>query len=283
MQNLFQDKYEALNRFTKLIGKQTYCTYLHNISIRIETNIERDKIPLKLEEVYSPQDTELTISLADQAQYFHSIQSWDELVDDQVSIWRGHHVQRDFIYTQVGPNQFRALIDPNNSDGIYNLLRHLLPVYLAKKDQALIHSSCVQCHFGDGLLFLGHSTYGKSTIAKLSSPRVTLSDDMNVISVKKGALFACPSQLGARVESKEIKEVRLREIFWLNKGEELKRVRLPSSQALLYLMASVPSYLEISGQTSRLQKLLEQASRTTPFSKLTFPKKKDIWNELDPS
>ncbi len=282
MTESLRHKIEALSQFKTSSEVKTYIFKLHGVTIRLRTRIDIEKIPFTLEIAHKLENFDLLIHLGDQSEYFYSDKKWDDLGDDQVISSGAYFIQRDFIYARQEKDSYIALIDPNNTDGIFNLLRHLLPSYLAQRDQAIVHSSCVRCHNGEAILFLGHSTYGKTTITELATPRLTLSDDMNIISYQDGILFASPSRLGARYESKEIERVPIREVYWLNKGEKFEVIPLTKSQALLYLTSSVPSYYDILKESSHIQTLLTQIAQITKIAKLTFPKNQEVWNELDP-
>lgn len=284
MNQLHEDKIDALSKVYLNGNSEAYELNLHNIRIILKTSIQRDLIPfpLKTTEGASPA-FDLVVELFDQSEYFDSSLDWDDSACDQVITESHHHIQRDFIVRECNEDHFQALIDPKNSDGIYNLLRQVLPRYLAAKNQVLVHSSSVRCHNGEAILFLGHSTYGKTTMAELSAPRATLSDDMNILSLNEGVLSVSPSHLGARLESRDLNKLKVREVFWLNKGQKLERTPLSHSRALLYFYASIPSYLDLNQQYPNLSSLIENMAKATPVSLLTFPKNKEIWNELDPN
>ena len=276
----FSSKREALENFVLGPDKREHYFSLHELVIKIDTMIPIDLIPLPVSERKARPD--LTIELVDQSQLYFSSHPWDHEGNDQVSVENNISFQRDFVCQKLSTNRYQAIIDAHNSDGIYNLLRHLLPPFLLKKQRLLLHSSCVATSSGEALLFLGHSTYGKTTIAELSAPRLVLSDDMNVIEVSEKNIYATGSQLGGKIAQTAHDSYRVSEIYWLQKSNNYHVEKMSLSRAILTLMASVPSYAQLCQTSSELQSLLRVAASLKTTKILNFPKQKEIWNELDP-
>lgn len=146
-------------------------------------------------------------------------------------------IQRDFAINSKEANII-AIFDSNNNDGLYNLLRFLLPHFFLKKNIYLIHSSAVV--FNDkAKLFLGQSGAGKTTVTKFSEKHIVCSDDMNVLIEEDGKFYVKNAGVGGLIKASEKNgKYLLDEIFWITQSKEDRLQELSSIEKTKKLLMS---------------------------------------------
>ena len=190
-------------------------------------------------------------------------------------------IQRDFIGINSGNSVFLNL-DKTLGDGIFNALRWILPRRMLEKEFFLLHSSCV-VEDGKAYFFLGHSGAGKSTIASLAGDRMVLGDDMNVMRVLNGTIFAKAGGLGGMsFESTDFEnEYPVAGFYWLKQDIVNKKVKLKTASSVSKLLASFANvFWEYMTKEERAF-LIEEASKVAeicPFYELHFKKEEECWD-----
>ena len=81
------------------------------------------------------------------------------------------------------------------ADDLLTIVRWLIPPFLIDFQILPVHASGV-VHKEKGILFIGHSGAGKSTVARLSSPRRVLSDECILIKKDGDAFTAYGTPFG---------------------------------------------------------------------------------------
>lgn len=113
---------------------------------------------------------------------------WED-EDPEFSLHQNSVLQRDFSAQRVTPTSLKdperavALVAPNLSDSIHNLLRWFFPQFLLKHNAFLMHGAGVIKN-NKGYVFFGPSGAGKSTSVSLIAkcdPKATLVGDDAVI------------------------------------------------------------------------------------------------------
>ena len=168
---------------------------------------------------------------------------------------------------------------PRFLDPFFGPTMELLIVHsLAEGKGAIIHA-CGISKDGKGILFVGESGAGKSTIAKMwdQEPGVdVLSDDRNIVR-KKGDRFwvyGTPWHGDAKFASAE--SVVLERIFFLRQGKEnaiseIKEIHPVS----LFLTTSFPPFWDAEGMVFTLEMLTDLTTQV-PCQELTFRPDKSI-------
>jgi len=111
---------------------------------------------------------------------------------------KSYCIQRDFIAYRKS-DVIVSYLELKICDGFYNLFRWILPEIILSESKCILHSSCIVNKNSKAYFFLGPSGAGKSTMAVLSKPRHILGDDMNLISIKDGELYASAGALGGMI------------------------------------------------------------------------------------
>ncbi len=131
--------------------------------------------------------------------------------------------------------------DEKIASEIENFLRVYSAIILPSFKSVLLHSSAVL--LGDkALVFFGPSGAGKSTIAKLflKSKFKTLSDDLNILSLKNQKLFVSTSPFLSEVKRVEKGKYEVKKIFYLNKSNENSLSKIPKLKQRAYLYTVMP-------------------------------------------
>ncbi len=196
-------------------------------------------------------------------------------------------VQRDFA-SKFENDKVILISEGDTSDGFYNFLRWFISGKLISEGKFVMHSSCVLSSSGDNLahLFLGHSGAGKTTITELSSPRLILGDDMNIISEKNNMLCVEAGAIGGRFNSMigYDKQVPVKAIYWLvqdDHDELITTERMKGTQKLLASFANLHWPTMNEKDLQHLLDFAEWASLRVPFYELHFKKSDSIWDLLD--
>lgn len=213
--------------------------------------------------------------------------NWDLEENPDCLLFNGEKVesaiQRDFIGIDKGKKVLLNL-DAKQSDGIFNALRWLLPRRMIEKGYFLLHSSCV-VQEGKAHFFLGHSGAGKSTVAKLSGDRIVLGDDMNVMRIKNGKVYARAGGLGGlSFESTNFdEEFPVEGFYWLSQSDEDEKLPLNASIAVTKFLASLANVFWENLEDAQKEKLMSlglEVATVSPFYELKFTKTEECWNNV---
>ena len=141
----------------------------------------------------------------------------------------------------------------------------------------LIHSSCVvekeKAH-----IFAGQSGAGKSTAAKLSHPRVLLSDEATLLKITSDGITIFDSPFRSEMKSSgSVKSRSLGSVQLLHQSLENNRVLINKSNAFLLLMDKVFYWAHDPSETKNIVKLLESLINTVPVYNLYFQKNNTFW------
>lgn len=141
----------------------------------------------------------------------------------------------------------------------------------------LIHSSCVveneKAH-----IFAGQSGAGKSTAAKLSYPRLLLSDEATLIKITTEEVTIFDSPFRSEIKSSGFEKSRsLVSVQLLHQSLENNRIQLNKSAAFLHLMDKVFYWAHDPSETKNIVKLLESLIHKVPVYNLYFQKNNTFW------
>ncbi len=208
-------------------------------------------------------------------------------------------IQRDFLgidhsdpKNSKTTGKVSAIFPLEIGDGLFNMLRWLIPRKMILNNLILLHSSCVIGKDGKAYLFLGHSGAGKSTIAKLAGPkRTVLGDDMNIIKIqgnKKDNRFVVESAiLGQMIFSQSEFDIEhtVGGCFWINKDKENSITPIKRSHSALKFLASIPNmFWENSSSPLHSQKTMEMATKLSSafeLKQLNFKRDNTFWSLID--
>ena len=194
-------------------------------------------------------------------------------------------IHRDFIAQELQPSLFWSVVSLSSSDGVYNLLRWLLPPFLLAQKKAILHSSAVLNRANEAFMFLGYSGHGKTTITSLAEDRNILGDDMNLVS-NDDLVTASPGGVGgAFIPTVAIESCYpVKAFFWLVQSKSDQIIPVKAAKSAQYLMSSFVGWnwqeLNISVQQEMMTWVNSIVSKV-PFYTLEFRKDRSVWNLLE--
>jgi hypothetical protein len=133
-----------------------------------------------------------------------------------------------------------------------------------------------------GLLFLGRPGNGKSTLARLSTPREVISDD-GIIATRRGGsyyLHATPfNQMESDIPAPNDREDRLVMGIFLNKDEEVRLDRVSPLEACPTIVRNHVHFFRYfsAGVAERTFMMVADLCREIPFYRLHFRKDPSFW------
>lgn len=224
-----------------------------------------------------------------------------EKIFDSGSTWsifhsEGRYVLQDCPY-KAGSSPDRLLILESdfksgefytrNNEFSKNLLRdplayplnQILHIILLSQGKGIIQHACGIDDRGLGYLFLGKSTNGKSTIAKLwsESGATVLNDDRIIIREKDGEFWLYGTPWHGTFNEVSPKALRIRKIFFLRHGEKNSAVPRKGAEAVSMLLTrSFPPLWDQKGMDYTLGLLDRMASRLPCYELDFLPDKKII-------
>jgi len=196
-------------------------------------------------------------------------------------------IQRDFAAWFLPPHKVLLICEDIVSDGFHNFLRWFISERLIAQDKYVIHASCVLGKNNLAHIFLGHSGAGKTTITKLSTPRLVLGDDMNLINFENDQLMVEAGAIGGLFNSMigyDTKK-KVKTIYWLKQSSENKIISLPKTIAHQKLLASFANLNWPTLPEKTASKLIAfslQAVSSLPCFELQFKKDLSVWDMIDP-
>lgn len=276
-----------LNQFS-----QTFSCFYHGIELTFKTQSPSFIDSLKS---YIPESwhsngfsTQKIIYLASPAELGFSDLDWSNEVSQDCITFQNNNVaiQRDFA-AQINNDEIFLICEDKVGDGFYNFLRWFLSEQLLLLGKYVVHASCVMDKSGMAHLFLGHSGAGKTTITKLSHPRLVLGDDMNLVSLDQYGFFAEAGAIGGLFASMigYDKKIPIKACYWLNQDNKNEIVEMDSLTANQKLLASFANLHWPSLSESKINLLIDFSSlvtKQTTFYQLNFLKDSSVWDLIDP-
>lgn len=292
---LFNQKLDALLTFKKNLNPALFiyslsCNY-HGIHLHFKSKSSKfiqsvqNLIPANWK---CDPNNESAIFLLAPEEFNHSLESWsDESLQDCVSLENNSiAIQRDFA-SQVLDKNVLLICEESVGDGLYNFLRWYLSEKLMAIGKFVVHASCVLGKDNQAHLFLGHSGAGKTTITELSTPRLVLGDDMNLVSIENGILMVEAGAIGGKFNSMigYGKKMPVKAVYWLKQDLENKKIELDQLSANQKFLASFANLYWPTLAQDKINQLMEfslLATAQTNFYELKFIKNPSIWGHLDP-
>ncbi|SEC07901.1 hypothetical protein [Paenibacillus sp. GP183] len=173
----------------------------------------------------------------------------------------------------------RAKVSVHDELALKHAMMNVYSSYLVYHQWGLlVHSSCV-IDKGRAYMFAGHSGAGKSTAAKLSSPRELLSDEATVVKITPDQITVFNSPFRSELEGSVGAESSgpLGSIYILHQAIHNKRVSLSKSNGFLHLIDKVFYWSHGSEETKKTLGLLQNLVNTVPIYELHFQKNNTFW------
>lgn len=162
-------------------------------------------------------------------------------------------------------------------------MMHLYSLYIVHMGWGLlIHSSCV-VDKGRAFLFSGHSGAGKSTAARLSSPRQLLSDEASIVRITKNGVSVFDSPFRSELFSEETSggnEVPLAGIYLLNQSEAISTSPIAKNDAFIRVLDKVFYWSFDATETMKIMKLGKLLAEQVSFHELYFQKNSLFWERI---
>lgn len=198
-------------------------------------------------------------------------------------------IQRDFVckYDKNG-RIYNCLFESEINDGLHNFFRWMLSPLLLSEQKAMLHCSALINNKDEAFLFLGPSGAGKTTITELGTPRLILSDDMNLIhfAPRNKALLVSPGGVGGLYKPQVAldKAFYVKGMYWLNQSHENKITSLSLMHQTQYMLSSFANLPWENFDKNTQEHVFTCAQTIISLQKLeqlNFTKEKDVWNVVD--
>lgn len=256
-----------MNSFKTKIGE-------HFINITLDTNhftsFFSNTFPsIKNEE----RDSHLNIYI--ESGFGKSFVNYDVCITDESEYIQYH--RQDYLI-KVNPQFTRAEIFAHDELALKHALMNIYSAFILHHNWGLlIHSSCaIDDHKAH--LFAGHSGAGKSTAAKLSSPRPLLSDEATLVKVTKDAVTIYDSPFRSEQEgSGDQAPAPLTSIQLLFQSTQTERLQLMKSEAYIQLIDKVFYWKRNGEEVTRIMRMLKTIVNQVPVYHLKFQKNNKFW------
>ena len=163
-----------------------------------------------------------------------------------------------------------------------NYLR-VLYAHLALDNGGLLLHACGIIRKERGYCFFGPSTFGKTTIARLSANDIILSDDLALVQKQGGRyfIFGVPFR-GDLPEAPRTNAVApLAGLYSLVKSDQVRLEEMPSPRALAELLSVVPFVMRDPESRSRVTEQLLDLIKLVPPRALSFRRDPDFWEVIE--
>jgi hypothetical protein len=203
----------------------------------------------------------------------------DVRVRRQKSVW---WIERGDFRVRWNPQTARGSVEQNpNPYSLDTVLRIMHSLILAGRGGFLLHAASAVCD-GQAYLFSGISGAGKTTIARLAPPDVTLlTDEISYVRPRTDGYSAFGTPFaGELAKAGENCSAPLSAVFFLEKGPENRLEELKPSEAVGRLMRNILFFAE-DGQL--VEKLLATACEfvaSVPIRRLMFYPDSRVWDTV---
>lgn len=212
-------------------------------------------------------------------------EQWEDESDFDCHVYQNNEkqvaLQRDFLGQQS--KDHTILVCPYEiGDGFYNFLRWFAPKYFFQNQKLLLHSSCVLDSQREAYFCLGPSGAGKSTMASLMNKKRVLGDDMNVIKVADGKLWAQAGALGQAITNPREygRWYPVKGFLWLEKSESFQLENLQKSEQMLKFCSAIANVFWSRLDLSEMQTIMQLSHKILEIADLKvlkFPIHRDVW------
>lgn len=192
--------------------------------------------------------------------------------------------KRNDYLVRYSPGQNQAEVRVRDDFALKHALMNLYSAFVVHREWGLlIHSSCI-VEQGRAYLFAGQSGAGKSTVARLSLPRLVLSDEATVVKVAEGevTVFNSPFRSGLEADWSvgTTRAWPLASIQLLRQSPEIRRVVITRSAALMQLLGKVFYWAYAPEETAKVMRLCQRLVNSVPVYDLFFQKNDGFWKEI---
>ncbi|MNB96106.1 hypothetical protein D3C75_433000 [compost metagenome] len=188
---------------------------------------------------------------------------------------------RTDYHITVDPLFAEATLIVFDSFALKHAMMHLYSLYIVHLGWGLlIHSSCV-IDQGRAFLFSGHSGAGKSTAARLSTPRQLLSDEASIVRITESGVSVYDSPFRSELLSERISGCYpLAGVYLLNQSEEITTRPIAGRDAFIRMLDKVFYWSYDGAETLKIMKLGKLLAEQIPFHELYFQKNNLFWGKI---
>lgn len=169
--------------------------------------------------------------------------------------------------------------ETEESHYLASLFRAMAPVIARFRRGILIHSSGI-LHDGKVFMFIGQSESGKSTVVRLSQPRVALSDEAVFVQELDGKLHCWGTPYGREHPGSNVCE-ELGCCLFLVQDTDTFVKKLSVMQALPKLVSNLWCIANISGISSDILDMCVQIASKIPCYELHFELNNRFWDVIN--
>jgi hypothetical protein len=141
----------------------------------------------------------------------------------------------------------------------------------------LLHASCV-AEGEKAYVFAGQSGAGKSTVARLSEPRLVLADEVTIVKVRKQEATVYDSPFRSEIKSAEAgTKRRLEGIFILQASQHIQRLSLKKPDGILHLLNHLFYWSCDTKESNKVLTMCKMLAEQTSVARLHFQENKEFW------
>lgn len=194
---------------------------------------------------------------------------------------RQYAIQRDFL--GIEERDYSILVCSYViGDGFFNFLRWIAPKYFIHTGKLLLHSSCVLDANKEAYFSLGPSGAGKTTISTLVPRSKVLGDDMNVLKIENGRVWAQAGALGQAITNpREYSHwYPVAGMLWLEKSDSISIEDIGASDQYLKLSSAVANVFWPHLKAHEAQMIfatIQSVLKLICIKKLKFPIDREVW------
>ncbi|MFY9561160.1 MAG: hypothetical protein WAQ52_13075 [Terriglobales bacterium] len=179
---------------------------------------------------------------------------------------------------RTGRGHVRQNANPYALDSVLRILHSLV---LAARGGFLLHAASAICD-GQAYLFAGVSGAGKTTLARLAPPDVTLlTDEISYVRPSSNGYSACGTPFaGELAQAGENCAAPVSALFFLEKGPQNQVDELSSSQVVRRLMRNILFFAEDRELVENLLATACDFVKQVPVRRLTFYPDSRVWDEI---
>ncbi|MGM9987196.1 MAG: hypothetical protein ACI35O_08205 [Bacillaceae bacterium] len=220
---------------------------------------------------------DLTIYLMEQG-YGESLSTYDVEITEKDN--QKIYSRKDYLM-KVDKDFKEVRLYAHNNLSLKHALMNMYSSFIVKHNWGLLMHASSIVEREAAHIFTGHSGAGKSTVAKLSSPRQLLSDEAAVIHITDEQVTIYHSPFRSELTERADKEVYpLADIQLLRQAKENKRVKMNQLKAYLELVDKVFFWTNDPNETTAVMKLLKRLVSSVPVYELYFEKNPSFWEVM---
>ncbi|NHN29405.1 hypothetical protein [Paenibacillus agricola] len=222
------------------------------------------------------QDTDLLVHIDEQAR--EPFQSYDVRVvadDDFVCYKRSDYTVR------VNRTHTKASIYMFDEFALKHALLNLYSSFVIYHEWGLLlHASSLE-EGNQAYAFAGRSGTGKSTVAKLSQPRLVLSDEVTIIRVRKQEITVFNSPFRSEIKSTEERaKRRLGGIFILQPSHQVQRLSLRKPDGILQVLNHLFYWPTDTRESNKILVMSKTIAEQVPIAQLNFQQNDTFWEHI---